>query len=85
MSIEAPEIMPYLTVIPDRSPRQKAHVSIQQARKAILFRLGGKDETLTVPCRVYKWTDKGWEELWNIPEGTTRKAMPWLLPASPKN
>ena len=83
--IEAPAPHPYLTVIPDRSPRQKVHTDVQQARKAILYRVGGNADTLKVGCKVYKWTAQGWETLWDIPAGTDRKAMPWLVTESPKN
>lgn len=75
MTIEPPQLMPYLTIIPDRNPRQKAHTHLGQAKKAVLYRLI-RDE-LSVPCMVYQWTAKGWETLWNIPAGTDRKDMPW--------
>lgn len=83
--IEAPMPHPYLTVIPDRSPLQKVHTDLAQARKAILYRVGGNADTLKVACKVYKWTARGWETLWDIPEGTDRKDMPWLATESPKN
>lgn len=82
--MEAPAVEPYLTVIPDRTPRQKAHTSLGQARKAVLFRLDINDK-LSLPCRIYKWSGLGWELLWDIPADTERKAMPWLaLTPSPK-
>lgn len=68
--------MPYLTIIPDRVPRQKAHMTLGQAKKAVLFRL--QDEALSTPVKAYKWTDSGWELMWDITEGTRREAMPWL-------
>lgn len=71
-----PEILPYATIIPDRVPRQKAHASLGQTKKAVLFRL--RDEALGTPVKVYKWTATGWELLWDIAEGTPREAMPWL-------
>jgi hypothetical protein len=73
------DIMPYLTIIPDRVPRQKAHTNLGQAKKAVLFRLRDDgDEGLSTPIKVYKWTDSGWELMWDIAEGTPREAMPWV-------
>lgn len=74
--IEKPEIMPYLTIIPDRVPRQKVHVNLGQTKKAVLFRL--RNETLSTPVKAYRWTDSGWELMWDIAEGTTREGMPWV-------
>jgi hypothetical protein len=73
---EMPDIMPYATIIPDRVPRQKTHADLGQTKKAVLFRL--RDEVLSTPVKVYKWTDAGWELLWDIPQGTARGEMPWL-------
>ena len=72
---EFPETMPYLTIIPDRAPRQKPHASLGQAKKAVLYRLS--HEVLSIPVKVYRWTDDGWELLWDIKEGTHREDMPW--------
>jgi len=73
---ETPEIHPYLTLIPDRAPRQKSHMSLGQAKKAVLYRLS--HDVLTVPARVYRWTHDGWELMWDIKEGTHREEMPWI-------
>jgi hypothetical protein len=71
-----PQNAPYLTIIPDRNPKNKPHLSLGEAKKAVLFRLDGDE--LTVPCMVYQWVDsKGWERLWKIDGGTMREAMPW--------
>lgn len=72
---EKPEIMPYLTIVPDRVPRQKAHANLGQTKKAVLFRL--RDEALSTPVKAYRWTDSGWELMWDIAEGTLREEMPW--------
>lgn len=69
------QIMPYLTIIPDRVPRQKAHTNLGQTKKAVLFRL--REDALSTPVKVYKWTDSGWELMWDIAEGTPRGSMPW--------
>lgn len=79
MSIPAPSISPYLTIIPDRSPVKKAHESLGQAKKAVLFRAGGKQNALKVPATVYQWDDKkGWVTLWKIDAGTKREDLPWM-------
>lgn len=76
MSMDEPKIMPYLTLIPNRNPRQKQHTDLGQAKKAILYRL---DQGATiVDARIYRWSNHGWELLYTIPAGTTRGAMPWL-------
>jgi hypothetical protein len=71
-----PTTAPYLTVIRGRTPQNKPHLSLGEAKKAVVFRLWG--EVLEVPCLVYRWVDnKGWELIWKVEAGTHRKAMPW--------
>lgn len=70
-----PITAPFLTVIPDRNPKNKPHMTIGEAKKAVLFRLRGDE--LDVRCMVYKWEPTGWERLWNIPAGTQRDDLPW--------
>lgn len=73
----APTISPYLTIIPDRSPVKKAHESLGQAQKAIVFRARAS-KGLTSKCSVYKWADgKGWDSLWEFPAGTRKEDLPW--------
>lgn len=73
-----PSNAPYLTIIPDRHPRLKPHLTLGEAKKAVLYRLG-HSETLRVPCMVYQWVDsKGWVRMWSIEQGTHREHMPWL-------
>jgi len=75
---EAP-ISPYLTNISDRIPRNKPHESLGQAKKAVLYRFGGTNDTLRVPVVVYQWHDKkGWVTLWDIAVGTKREDLPWM-------
>lgn len=67
---------PYMTDIPDRRPQRKPHLTLGEAKKAVLFRL--QSEELGVPCMVYQWDDKkGWERLWKIDAGTKRGDLPW--------
>jgi len=76
MSI-TPTISPYLTVIPDRSPRKKAHESLGQAQKAIVFRARARNG-LSSPASIYKWVDgKGWEMLHDFLTGTKKEDLPW--------
>lgn len=73
----APAMSPYLTVIPDRSPVKKAHESLGQAKKAIVFRARETDGLKTT-CYLYEWVDgKGWETLHRLAQGTTKEALPW--------
>lgn len=75
MTSEAPPVLPYLTWVPHRTPRNKAHEDLGQAKKAILFRL--QDGELVTDCKVYKWANNQWELLWDIKQGTRRWDMPW--------
>lgn len=73
----APTMSPYLTVIPDRSPRKKVHESLAQARKAINYR---SNHRMGLPgtCFLYQWVDgKGWETLHELPAGTRTEDLPW--------
>lgn len=73
---QAAKTAPYLTVIPDRNPKNKPHLSLGEAKKAVLFRLRG--ERLAVTCSVYQWNDEmAWVPLWKIDAGTLREDMPW--------
>ena len=64
-------------VIPDRTPRNKAHESLAQAKKAIVFRARAS-HGLSTTCIIYKWVDdKGWETLHEFPAGTRKEDLPW--------
>jgi hypothetical protein len=76
--MSGPPIFPFMTWVPERTPRFKTHESPGQAQKAILFRLEEEDETLRTDCRIYKWAGTDWELLHEIKQGTNRKDMPWL-------
>lgn len=77
MSSAVPTISPYLTIIPDRSPVKKAHESLGQARKAIVFRAKGR-YGLPSTCYLYEWVDgKGWETLHELEAGTRKEELPW--------
>ena len=76
--MSVPKTAPYMTVIQDRAPRNKPHLTFGEAKKAVLYRLNGRDE-LSVMCSVFKWTDGvGWERMWRIDAGTPREALPWV-------
>lgn len=72
-----PTMSPYLTIIPDRSPRKKAHESLGQAKKAITFR-AHYSRGLPGNSFIYEWVDgKGWETLHELAAGTKREDLPW--------
>lgn len=74
--MSTPTLTPYLTTIPDRSPSQKAHTSLGQAKKAVSYRLHGGE--LAVVCIIHEWVDsKGWVVKWRIPAGTKGEDLPW--------
>ena len=76
--MKAPTMSPYLTIIPDRSPAKKAHESLGQAHKAIIYRARERNG-VPVKCFLYKWADdKGWETVHEIPAGTRKEDLPWL-------
>jgi hypothetical protein len=67
---------PYLTVIPDRLPKQKVHASLGHAKNAINYR----DQWRTgIPsdCVIFEWKDDAWQVLYEIPKGTHGGDMPW--------
>lgn len=70
-----PVTAPFMTIIPDRNPKNKTHLTLGQAKKAVLVRMSGDE--LDVPCMVYKWEPTGWERVWKIDAGTKRDDLPW--------
>jgi len=76
--MSTPTDAPYMTIIPGRNPKNKPHLTLGDAKKAVLFRLQSNE--LDVPCMAYQWIDgKGWERLWKIDAGTLREDMPWNI------
>jgi len=71
-----PVTAPFMTIIPGRNPKNKAHMTLGEAKKAVLFRL--RSNELDVPCMVYKWQHVGWERVWKIDAGTLREDLPWM-------
>lgn len=71
-----PKTAPYLTLITGRNPYKKTHLSLGQAKKAVLIRL--RRDKLDSHCMVYQWNDKvGWCRFWNLPVDTSREDLPW--------
>jgi hypothetical protein len=67
---------PFLTSIPDREPRRKAHEHLRDARKAVTVRI--HRGVLDVPVHVYQWSDaEGWVLLWKLLAGTPEEDLPW--------
>jgi hypothetical protein len=76
--MSTPTDAPYMTIIPGRNPKNKPHLTLGDAKKAVLFRLQSNE--LDVPCMAYQWIDaKGWELLWKIDAGTLREDLPWNI------
>lgn len=73
-----PATAPYMSIIPGRFPKNKAHLTLGDAKKAVLHKLQSNE--LDVPCMVYKWEPTGWERLWKIDAGTLRAELPWKAP-----
>jgi hypothetical protein len=74
---------PYLTIIPNRSPREKTHVNIGHAKNAVQAKMsyrgayGYANYQTTVHIAVYEWLDNQWSLLWDIPSGTPESKLPW--------
>lgn len=77
-----PKTAPYMSIIPMRQPRRKPHLTLGQAKKAVLAQIRG--EELAGPCMVYQWIDnQGWERLWSLPAATKREDLPWKPTVAP--
>lgn len=67
---------PYMSVVPSRSPTQKAHMSIGHAKSAVGAKLSTYHGSYS-DMAIYEWKEGGWELLYDIPKGT--KVAPWKL------
>lgn len=72
----APRPFGYLTVIPRRTPKQKAHYDLGHAKNAIRARCNWGRGT-DCDTQVFELVDGDWKLLWNIPRGTLREDFPW--------
>ncbi|AYN59113.1 hypothetical protein HOU52_gp27 [Arthrobacter phage Yang] len=78
---------PFLTVIADRHPRQKAHTTRGHAHAALsqrasAFRMDdgkGYARRLYTDVALYEWRDEDWRLLWEGKRGDVidRAAPPW--------
>jgi hypothetical protein len=76
-TVNPSQAAPYLTYIPDRTPLNKVHESLGQAKKAITFR-SNRRNGLASNSVIYQWVDgKGWETLHELPAGTRTEDLPW--------
>ena len=67
---------PWLTHIPDREPRRKAHEFLRDAKKAVHGKV--VRGVLDQPVHVYRWSDAtGWELVWKLLAGTPVEDLPW--------
>jgi hypothetical protein len=67
---------PYLSVCPDRSPRQKVHTNLGHAKNAVAYR-DQWGHGLHAACQIYEWKDNEWSLLYDVPAGTRSNNMPW--------
>jgi hypothetical protein len=75
-------LSPYLTLIPSREPRRKAHEHLKDVRRAVAARLKYDriegTRVLEEPVYVYRWSDeKGWVDLWKLETDTREDELPW--------
>jgi hypothetical protein len=69
-----------MTVIPWRSPVQKAHSSMGYAKAAINARVyssGYGGGGAACDMQVFELVDNEWKLLWDIPKGTKKQDLPW--------
>jgi hypothetical protein len=62
---------PYLTIIPTRSPMQKAHTNIGHAKNALT---GANEDSHGVKGQMYEWKDDAWRLLYTV---TVEDPKPW--------
>lgn len=74
--LPAIKVYPYLTICPDRRPKQKVHTSLGHAKNAIIAR-DNWGVGLREDCAIYEWQDNQWHLLFEIPKGTCSRSMPW--------
>lgn len=67
---------PYMSVVPGRSPEQKAHMTLGHAKSAVGAKLNAYRGSY-YDMAIYEWKNNGWELLYDIPKGT--KVAPWKL------
>ena len=72
----APEVgSPYLSVVPDRSPRRKAHPTLGQAKNALQYRRSYYHDGYSVDIAIYEYRDNAWHLLYEVAKG--EKVAPW--------
>jgi len=69
---------PYLSVIPDRHPRQKVHANLGHAKNAVIYRDQWR-RGIPEDCVIFEWKNDQWQVLYEIPKGTRGDAMPWQV------
>lgn len=66
---------PYMSVVPNRSPEQKAHMSLGHAKSAVGSKINQYGHGSYYDMAIYEWKDGDWEILYDVPKGT--KVAPW--------
>lgn len=82
----AADLHPFLTVIPSREPRRKAHEHLRDVKRAVAARLKYSrlfgTRVLEEPVYVYRWDDaSGWDLLWKLEADTKESHLPWNTPS----
>lgn len=75
--LQPAQATPYLTVIPDRLPKQKVHTNLGHAKNAINYRTDAWGQGTPSECLLYEWKDDEWQLLYRVPAGTSKKNLPW--------
>lgn len=77
-----PKLPPFLTAIDRRKPKQKAHVEERFAKASIRESLFGwypSPDLAVCDAVVYELDDGEWRVKWDIPKGTPKSELPWLV------
>lgn len=61
-----PKVFPFLTIVNERTPKQKMHTALGHAKSAFWDFSNGQHRT----GQLYKWSGGGWELLYEIPKQT---------------
>lgn len=67
----------FVSVVPSRSPRRKAHTAIGYAKSSITGRLYGSGATEDMSILQLDPATSQYVEIHNIPKGTLKSQLPW--------
>lgn len=69
------ELPAYLTVLPSRRPRDKAHTNLGHAKNALTY--SASSGIIRVWGAIYEWVDGEWKLLYEVWPGMKVKDAPW--------